>query len=296
MRKIFNFKAIFLLLILVIGFSCVEPKTLIKAQGENPTASIYYALVSLGYEDIKDKNSLIVEECIGVRLTNLNLNSTKNQEILNDVYANMKNYKQELENLVLVKKLGNFMVLGEIKIDGDFIYIKIRYLNIIAYYSFNNRIKPDTNGSKLYDKKENVGLYNRYYIYLNNPFGEKGAQISLNTFKNNHYEKIVSSMQLKLNSFDINYVFDYSSNDNRLYGDYEYKYSLSGLNSNTIYIYEFVFDTHIKDTLSVYFITFNQYLWYVVAIAVTLVVIGIMYLIVFFKKKKDKKKVKNVEN
>lgn len=305
MSKKFKVKAVFLcLLILVCLAFNVVPKANLRAETQNNKVYINYTLLSLGYTDIRDKNSLQIEEYVGVELDFKNIDHIIKQELINNIYGQLKNYKTQLDLVVYNKLLNNSIIVNDVKIQENFIFVKITYLNLPAYYAFNGRNMPSENTqSKPYDAMEKGLFYNKYYLYLGNPLSvfktsdsilqlnkqNNTGQTSVNIFKRDYYQSILNYVNNYSQNYDLLFVFDYSVSDDRLYGSYATKYDITGINSNTLTVYEFVFNKNdIPNNVSLYFVTFNQYMWYVVAIAATIVVIGVLYIIVFIKHRKDK--------
>ena len=303
MSKKFKVKAVFLcLLVLIISAFALLPKEPLKAETSKSEVAVYYALLTLGYSDTKDKNSLVVEEYIGVDLNLKGLEDKDHQTLKQNIFAQLKSYKISLDFIINSKLLATSIITTDAQIDGSLIYVKVRYLNLPAYYLFNGREIPSENSSpaKPYDSYEKGLFYNKYNIVLNNPYGTKGSQTTLNLFRDTTYQNILDTVSLTVSEFDKLFVFDYSSNDDRLYGDYKGKYNIAGLNNNTLYVYQFVFKDDIPETTGFYFVMFNQYMWYVVAIAVTLIVVGVLFIVVFIKGRKEKKNIietqKNSQN
>ncbi len=292
MIKKFKVKAVFLCLLVLISCTlCCLPKAKLFAQTESSTeVSMYYALLSLGYSDVKDKQSLVIEECIGVEINSKSLNESDKTELFNKIFKELKDFKIILDYSISLAGLNQTIVVTDAQIEENFIFIKLRYLDLPTYYTFNGRIIPDSNAQiKPFDYFEKDTFFNKYYIVLNNPYGTQGGQKSLNLFKSNSYNKVINTVKIYDENITTTYVFDYSSQDDRLYGDFKAKYNYTGLNNNSIYIYQFVFTENLPKTLKIYFVTFNQYMWYIVAIGVTILVIAILYLIVFIKNRMEKR-------
>lgn len=293
MSKKFKVKAVFLLALVCVCliFSSMPQKKL-EAESEKATVSVCYSLLSLGYSDSQDKNSLVIEEYVGVELKLQNFNAEDKLLIQNNAYGEVKNYKTKLDNSLALFNLNSVIVVNEPKIDGNYTYVKIRYLNLPAYYVFNDRPVLDNNSqtsSKAYDILEKGLFYNKHYIVLNNPFGNSGKQKSLNLFAQ-YYQNVITNIKTYTNEINKEYIFGYSASDDRLYGDYKTKYNITGVNNNIVNVYEFVFKDSLPQSVSLYFLTFNQYMWYIVAIDLTLVVIGVLYLVSFIKERNKKEK------
>ena len=287
MSKSFRIKAIFLcLLIFIACFFCVLPKTRLFAQGENGVkVSVNYSLISLGYSNVKDSNSLVVEEIIGIELDCDGFSQSSKTELFNEVFNRLKNFKNILDFRVDLFDLNESIVISDAQIEDNMVFVKLRYLNLSSYYIFNERMLPDDNTEvKLFDYFEKELFYTKYFILINNPYGAQSGQKSLNLFRDTSYNNIIGIVKKYSENITTNYIFDYSSQDNRLYGDFNFKYNSVGINNNTIYIYRFVFTDNLPKILSFYFITFNQYVWYLVAIAITLIVIAVLYVVLLFRK------------
>lgn len=306
MNKNFKVKTIFLcLLVLIVSALALLPKEPLKAETQNNKVYINYALLSLGYKDVKDKNSLQIEEYIGIELDVSDISVVQKQEIINNIYAELKSYKNKIDSLIFAGLLSGSIITTDVKIEGNFIFTKITYFNLPAYYMFNGRQQSgeNSNQSKPYDFEEKGLLYNKYNITLGNPLRvfkqqkpsvninsqQDSGQTSLNVFKKDFYTKIINAIKTHIANYDLIFLFDYSSSDDRLYGNYSLKYNITGINSNQLTVYQFSFtENNIPNNVNLYFVTFNQYIWYLGAIIATLLVIGVLYMVVFIKHKKDK--------
>lgn len=291
MVKFSKFKTAFLFIIVAILLAtCFVPKGILFAENNNNNVSIYYALITMGLNNVKDKDSMVIDETVGVLLELDDLSETEQQFLKQDLKNKMEEYSLNLKSkaILLTTLAPETITISSAQVQDNLIYVKIVYTSLNAYYLFNNKQISSEENVKPYDRLEKGLFANKHFIDLNNPFGENGKQTALNLFKTDYFDNVIRNIDGFTRNYNIDYVFDYSLTDKRMYGDFAYSYSIQGLNQ-TVYVYEFIYKDEIPNTTSLYFLTFNQYIWYVIAIAITLVVTGVIGIIIFVKHIKQKK-------
>ena len=161
--------------------------------------------------------------------------------------------------------------------------ITLRFLNIYAYYYFHD-IYPDTPEDDSNKSIQDHAFYLKKITESKSPFfdlqNNDVAQYFLSYFGTD-----------KFTLSDMDYAFCYSTTDDKLYGDTSYTYTSS--NGNKVLVWEYSATDLAKENggmFHTYKIGIKAYLWYMLAIIISL---GVAVVLTMYCIKKDKKKLQN---
>lgn len=162
----------------------------------------------------------------------------------------------------------------------------LRFLNIYAYYYFHD-IYPDTPDDDSNKSVVDHAFYLKRITENKSPFFDLQnndiAQYFLNYFGE-------GTFTLK----DMDYEFCYSTPDQKIYGDTNYTYIAS--NGNKVLVWEYSSVDLAKENggmFHTFTIGIKAYMWYMLAIIISL---GVGIVLTIYCIKKDKKKIKNFQD
>lgn len=175
-----------------------------------------------------------------------------------------------------------------VEVDEDTFYAYMSYENDAVFRSFNTYASGGSSGSSEDDDNDTrtqivKGLfYNKiitfnktvYYNLQNSEF----AQDMLALFDGSQENTTAFTLS------DVKYNFYYGVPTNKLYSNANETYSQNGTT-----IHHWVFDAdNLNQEIATYQIVINPVVWYLVAIALTLLVLFVLIVVIIFKKKPKK--------
>ena len=163
--------------------------------------------------------------------------------------------------------------------------ITLRFLTIYAYYYFHD-LYPDTPEDDSNKTIVDHAFYLKKITENKSPFfdlqNNDVAQYFLNYFGTD-----------KFTLADMDYAFCYSTTDEKLYGDTNYTYTAS--NGNKVLVWEYSAADLAKENggmFHTYKVSIRAYLWYMLAIVISLVVAIVLSI---YSVNRDKKKIKQLD-
>lgn len=212
---------------------------------------------------------------------------------MNEVLENMKSnfYSHFIANSYTLEELNNFLAeniaIEQAKTnENNSVSCVITYRTTESFSVFHckqdvlkkEEQQSSTTSSNIYDKKF---LWTRSITRIQ--FGFSSLNYNLAKLFNEKF----SALNNTLNISQMNYVFEYGLQDNRCYSDADNVISYKGLK-----IHQWVkSQDNLNSQVELYYIVFNQYIWYILSLLVSFLVVGI----ILIKNRNVYKKAKNLK-